>query len=756
MHKLTIRKYGRFSERVFELSPVTVFFGGNESGKTTIFDALSEQLCRTAAKNTALWRRLSARYGEPSARIAEADVNIPYDSYEEFLSLFSVRSSDMSIDAGKDAWTAAAGRNLFFQGLDISKMSENLMKTAEPHPLSRDSKNFNALEAELQEAEAELAVKLEQERRAAGQKRNLDVLDRELGSLDSKASQLRQLHEQQKEKIEELKKERRLARAVEYREIVSSYVAKSRFCEENPFVSYDGLKEYDRLVAARDEAKAKYDAARAVIKMKEQHLKDVEKALPLQEQARKSAEMLEGAAKNFRPEIEKIFEIRRENDKFNESPLVISFVAPLICLVFCAAAFAFHTKTLVAWLLVPAGLVLGWLFHSNFVRRRDRAAEKARENVIVANVLKTWGERFDVTPIRGLEPEQMVAKFDELIKTAEAERAKHIEMLQDKEKSQMDITDANTQSIGVQISYDTSSESTKSWLADRGCTDRDSYLRLAEQKKEAEKFINENREKIETMKNEESCMSSEALLALLDSRVKKGDGQTSAADENALENKISQLEAEAEKTAAQIRTVEEESRKTAVDKARNDTDFENACSGIPAAIAGLRTKIMGLKEKIAAEQTRRQAAGLAASVMTEMNTDAAAKFRELARKAASFIAGIVPAAEIEITSLSSGGLKLKDAYGVFRTPEMLSAGARDCLMLGMRLCLAAESFGNRDKVMLLDDPFLNLDQNRMQRAMEVLRRFHTVTGCQLVFFTKEVSMLGLLERDWRVKVHKLP
>ena len=58
--------------------------------------------------------------------------------------------------------------------------------------------------------------------------------------------------------------------------------------------------------------------------------------------------------------------------------------------------------------------------------------------------------------------------------------------------------------------------------------------------------------------------------------------------------------------------------------------------------------------------------------------------------------------------------------------------------------------------MLLDDPFLNLDQNRMQRAMEVLRRFHTVTGCQLVFFTKEVSMLGLLERDWRVKVHKLP
>ena len=756
MQKLTIKKYGRFSDRIFELSPVTVFFGGNESGKTTIFDAMFEQLCRIAPRNTALWRRLSARYGDPASRIAEADVAAPYDSGEEFLSLFSVRSSDMSIDAGKDAWTAAAGRNLFFQGLDISKMSENLMKTAAPHPLSRDSKNFSALEAELREAEAELAIKLEQEQRAAGQKKNLDVLDRELGSLDSKASQLRQLHEQQKEKIEELKKERRLVRAMEYREIVSAYVAKSKFCEDNPFVSYDGLKEYDRLVEARDEAKSKYDAAKAMIKMKEQHLKDVEKALPLQEQARRAAEMLEGASKNFRPEIEKIFEIRKENDKFKESPFIISFVAPVICLVFCAAAFAFHSKTMVAWLLAPAGLVLGWLFHSNFVRRRDRSAEKARENVIVENVLKTWGERFDVTPIRGLEPEQMVAKFDELIKNAENERAKHIAMLNDKEKSQMDITDANTQSIGVQISYDTSNESTKTWLSDRGCSDRDSYLRLAEQKKEAEKFINENKDKIEAMKNEESCMSSEALLALLDSRVKKNAGQNSAADESALENKIAQLEAEAEETAAKLRAVEEESRKTAVDKARNDTDFENACSGIPSAIAGLRARILGLKEKIAAEQTRRQAAGLAASVLTEMNTDAAAKFKELARKAASFISGIVPSAEIEITELSSSGLKLKDAYGVFRTPEMLSSGARDCLMLGMRLCLAAESFGNRDKVLLLDDPFLNLDYKRMQRAMEVLRRFHTATGCQLVFFTKEMPLLGLLEKDWRVKVHKLP
>ena len=40
MQKLSIKKYGCFTDKEFELSPVTVFFGGNESGKTTIFDAI--------------------------------------------------------------------------------------------------------------------------------------------------------------------------------------------------------------------------------------------------------------------------------------------------------------------------------------------------------------------------------------------------------------------------------------------------------------------------------------------------------------------------------------------------------------------------------------------------------------------------------------------------------------------------------------------------------------------------------------------
>ena len=98
---------------------------------------------------------------------------------------------------------------------------------------------------------------------------------------------------------------------------------------------------------------------------------------------------------------------------------------------------------------------------------------------------------------------------------------------------------------------------------------------------------------------------------------------------------------------------------------------------------------------------------------------------------------------------------MKDSQGEFRTPGLLSSGTRDCLMLAMRLCLAEESFGSRDKVMLFDDPFLNLDDARMEKAVEVLRNFRNSSGCQLIFFTKDSRLLQLLSTDWRVKVNKL-
>ena len=757
MQKLIIKKYGRFTERTFDLSPVTVFFGGNESGKTTVFDAMFEQLCRIAPKNSALWRRLTARYGDLSMRIADADVSMPYNSGEEYISLFSIRASDLSFDSGKDAWAAAAGRNLFFQGVDTLKISDDLRKTAEPGSRTSDYKNYQLLEAELKSAEADLKAKMDLERLASGQKKNIESIAGELRSLELKAEQLKEAISAQNRKIESLKKERNLVRSLSSRSIVGEFVSKKKFCDSNPFLSVEGLQEYDAMVNNRNAAKAQYDAAMDYISKCEQRLAEIEKALPAQEQKRKDAEMLEGAAEHFKDKIDEIFEFRKKNEQFKETPVIFGLVAPILSILGIAAAIALHTKTMVAWLLLPAGIIAGVMFHKSFIRRRDRAAEKAKEHAMINEIISSWSERFDPAPIQGLSPDQILVKFSEIAKVAEKERNLHKEMVEQKEKAQMSITDSRGKSTGVLISYDTAKASTDSWLEERGFSDRDSYLRAAEQKKMAEQFISEHSGQIEALMASESCMSPEALLALLDSRVKNlGKNGTEGRDLGLIEQEIASEELSVKNSMSQLHGLEEEIRKTAVDKARNDSDFENACSTLPGEIAALRTKILSLKERISAEDTKRKAAGLAANVLSAMNSDASSKFKELARKAMSFLSGILPSSDINIAELSLNGITMKDAVGTYRTPEMLSSGSRDCLMLAIRLCLAQENFGGREKVMLLDDPFINMDNLRMSKALAVLRRFHAMTGCQLIFFTKDLNLLGLLEKDVRVKVHKLP
>lgn len=756
MNKLNLTKYGRFKNASFDLAPVTVFFGGNESGKTTIFDAIFEQLCSAAPKRGNVWSRLSARYGELSERQAESDISVPYDSGEEFLSLFAVRSSDISLAAGRDAWTSAAGRKIFLQGLDLVKMSGNLRKISNPHRASNEAKDFESLEAALKQAESLLESKIALEAEAAGRKNIINSLESQLAALEQQAAEKKALLESRTGIIEKLKEKRQLVRAYANRDFVSSYVSKKKFCDENPLVSAELISEYDSLVIKRDETKARLDAAKSTIKEKEIFLADLEQKLPEQGKKRSEAEMLEGAADNFKEKVQAIFEFRENNDKFKETPIVFSLISPVIALAGVIAAFALHSYTIAAWLLIPAGIVMALLFYKGFVRRRNRSAEKAQEDKMLGEILSSWGERFDVNILKGLPPEQILVKFAQLAETAKRERDLHKSMLADKEKAQMAITDAMAASSGIQLDFDTEKLSTEEWLRGKGYSDRDSYMRAAENKRMAAEFVKSNSQSIEKLMSQESCMSAEALLCVLDSRVKsyenKGNAPVNAEE---LEREIIVQENAAKDLRLEIMNLEEQMKNTAVEKTRNDTDFEHTCLNLPQEIASLRKNILSLQEKISAENTKRSAAALAADVLSSMGDEASAKFKELARKAGIFLEKIMPSSEISISSLSMEGLQMKDSQGEFRTPGLLSSGTRDCLMLAMRLCLAEESFGSRDKVMLFDDPFLNLDDARMEKAVEVLRNFRNSSGCQLIFFTKDSRLLQLLSTDWRVKVNKL-
>ena len=50
--ELRLKSFGKFRDAAFAFSPVTVFAGDNESGKTTIFDAIFCSACSRPATNS--------------------------------------------------------------------------------------------------------------------------------------------------------------------------------------------------------------------------------------------------------------------------------------------------------------------------------------------------------------------------------------------------------------------------------------------------------------------------------------------------------------------------------------------------------------------------------------------------------------------------------------------------------------------------------------------------------------------------------
>lgn len=92
---LKLESFGLFQNQSFPLQNVTVFYGPNETGKTTLFDAIVSSLIRIKG-NSPYVRKLKDRYGD----IRKADLaQVPLDiSPGKFLNSYAIREGKVTLD----------------------------------------------------------------------------------------------------------------------------------------------------------------------------------------------------------------------------------------------------------------------------------------------------------------------------------------------------------------------------------------------------------------------------------------------------------------------------------------------------------------------------------------------------------------------------------------------------------------------------------------------------------------------------------
>jgi len=86
----------------------------------------------------------------------------------------------------------------------------------------------------------------------------------------------------------------------------------------------------------------------------------------------------------------------------------------------------------------------------------------------------------------------------------------------------------------------------------------------------------------------------------------------------------------------------------------------------------------------------------------------------------------------------------------------LSTGTRDAFLLAARLTLARKALqGDREAILVMDEPFLTLDTERVARALEVLQEFQRNTGWQIFLFTKDAELAEKAEAQFGQLAHRV-
>ena len=125
---LNLNKFGKFKNKSFDISDkLTLFYGENESGKTTIFDSL--MLLFSENKRTSTFaKQIKSRYGD------DIDINIipeiePSKKMhpQSYNNLYSIRQSEIIFemsDSKKDSkdWESEIKKKLFASDIDVGKI----------------------------------------------------------------------------------------------------------------------------------------------------------------------------------------------------------------------------------------------------------------------------------------------------------------------------------------------------------------------------------------------------------------------------------------------------------------------------------------------------------------------------------------------------------------------------------------------------------------------------------------------------------
>lgn len=751
--KIEFAQYGKFKKTGFDLAPVTVITGKNEAGKSTLADALFDAL--TEPKNNTLHgRRLTNRYGE---RGKERFVDISFEGEkqiydpDEFSNIFAIQAGDLEIKfaEGKN-WLEKIKAQLFSGGLDPVKLGEDLRKRGEKKETLSHMKLLRKKEAELSQAREKLK-NLEEKRRSIleGEREILKGTEELKKTEETIAASLKEKRNlenslDQQGKIKEKAEHLKILKLInEYNDQEEDRKKLLPFQE----IDQENLENLKKEIADLSEKIRDLDMQ---IRIQGSNLQKVKTDLSAQEREREKKNTLSSAARSL------LLDIKRKDPQpklkkvwsYNKIRILFGFLILFLSL----ALGIFLKETLLqygAFGFGILGLTVFLLLSIKFKKEKDYSEIETYLELLK----KEWQKLTSSAPplvsqnLPDLERELSEYETDlRICETGINEKAEHSRELD------LSINDLKEKKEQKELELKSTREKQESLFRRWGVRDETDLDTKKNLYKQAESQSIKLAGEISEYCRKFDCTDWKDLKALCGVKITE-------LDQSILEKPLEEREIQILKN--KLERVEETIRKNRENKEKLLAKVSEDRGSVKGSLRDLPDQILEQKkisEKLEAEireiRIDMKAAEIAAEIFMDLAGDDNTMFQELSGDISRMFERITdPDRGVEFTRLDPSGIKVLDAEGRSITVSELSSGTRDAFMLAARLCLALKT-GKNKAILVFDEPFITIDEEREKRALKLLESFRRERNWQLLIFSRDEKSGGLAQeifgKDCRV------
>jgi len=737
---LRLENFGRFREQTFTFAPITVFSGNNETGKTTLFDAILDAVSSPKA-NAEYGKILVRRYGKDRKVSPEYDGEPLVIADKDFMNLFAVRSGTINLEIEENSqWMNQVKASLFSGGIDpgsIVSELEEFIKSKKQGSLSGEAKTITAelenLEAEKEKNEALRQKCFEDEKRITGAEDRMAKTREKISQLEAAQGELEKSLRQQNL----LREEKTL------KETLSNISEGKRKKDE-----LDKYSCFDPVVLGN-------------LKKLETEVRrfntEAEKAAALEEDARHALAGCTGEKARYEAEKSQGDPVRilagllRDNilqqEKLNSTKTRRIWRKPFLIAagLFLIAGIVVFFLTSYGWGILAAALGAACVCIAIAPKLQSWEDKSALDEALRA-AREKWKKETGEDP--GPDYGDVLAAFDRAAEKSRAVAEGYARVAARYAELEQKVNALALQKKQANDSADAAQRQSRSLLEGAGTSDIEDYIAHLETKKNTLERVRELDEKLKNILTEYSAASHSELEDTINRKISEISGSITEEELKAPELRVKENLLRETKRDLEVMRREEIENLGSFNKELGT--IGERLRGLPEKIAGCEKGLLDRKARLAEIDRQLRAAKIAQELFASIAEDSSLMLEGLSGEIGALFSSITnPDARtnadagtearrtVSMGNFSMANVSVEDAQGASRDSGFLSAGTRDAFLLAARLVLARKSISGARAIIVLDEPFLALDRQRTERALSILKEFRTATLWQLVLFTKD-------------------